>query len=186
MAKAKENTLYAIIINGEVSQIFNGNDMKEWDESSIHAVEIPKDKEDEIAIGTKFDTLTNTFKELSLEEAKANLLSLINFFFEREIGYLQGDVTQGEVDTWSEQLREAKEYNQNPKATLPLLTQIAKERNMDIKTLASKIITKNTEHNEKKGKLIGYRQKLEKEIQSVKDLESLKKIQYISPFAEAK
>lgn len=181
MAKAKDNTKYAVIVNGKVAQIFDSTEIKEWDENTINAVEIPQNEN--ISINDGYDSITNTFQKKSLEEIKAQFLENVNFLFEREKGYMQGNVAQGEIESWVTQLREAKELKANPKAQTPLLTQIAKTRNMDIKTLADKVIAKNVAFNEKLGQLIGNRQKLEKEIQNAKDLESLEKIKYISPFA---
>lgn len=181
---AKANTNYAVIVNNEVAQIFNGNDIKQWDEKAINAVEIPSDLE--VEIGTKFDSVTNSFVMLTLEEVKQRVLSMINFYYEREVGYLQGDLTQSEIETFNTQLKEAKEYKANPKADLPLLSNIAKTRNIDIKVLADKIISKSNALNEKLGILLGYRQNLQKQIEATNDIDTLKKIEYVSPFSENK
>lgn len=182
--KAKENTNYAVIYNNEVTQIFSGNDIKEWNDDDIQAVEIPQGKE--VAVGSKYDSITKQFVELNLDELKSKLLDSINFYFEREVRYLQGDVTQSEIDSYVTQLREAKEYQANPKASTPLLSQIAKERAMDIKKLVEKVLSKNAIYNEKIGRLIGHRQKLEKQIEAAKSKEELESIKYISPFINDK
>ena len=181
---AKDNVKYAILNHeNKVSGFFTSKEIKEWNEDTINAVEVPKDREEEIAIGARFDTITNKFAETSLADYKQRFLDLILTSFEIEIKGLQGDLSEEEIRTWNDQLREAKEYKANPKATTPLLTQIAAQRSMDIKTLADKVISKNTEYLDKAGQLIGYRQNLEKQIEACKDIESLKKITYKSPFS---
>lgn len=180
--QAKENTQYAVIQNGKVTQIFSGNDIREWDETSIHAVEIPDGKE--VEIGTQYDTLKNVFAERSLDDEKASLLEKINFFFERELFFIKGIVTDGESQSWSDQLREAKLLKSGSTEATPLLTQLASKREMDINILADKIIEKNNAYLEKLGILLGHRQNLEKQVESAKTKKSLQKIVYVSPFNE--
>ena len=49
---AKDNVKYAIVENGFVTMIFDSDMIKEWDESVIHAVEIPEARTD-IKVGSR-------------------------------------------------------------------------------------------------------------------------------------
>ena len=180
---AKDNVKYAIVENGFVTMIFDSDMIKEWDESVIHAVEIPEARTD-IKVGSRYDNISKSFLEKGLEELKSESIATINLIFESEVEALKGNVSKSEIDTWVSQLREAKEFLTNPKANTPLLDNLSKERNTDKKTLSNKIIEKNNVYHEKVGKLVGYRQALEKAIKAVSTKEELDKIEYKSPLID--
>lgn len=95
--KAKDNTLYALIESGIVTNIFDSTQLKEWDENAITAIEIPKGKN--IEIGTRYDANTQSFIDNTLQEQKQALINRINFLFERESDYIQ-DATQNKKATY--------------------------------------------------------------------------------------
>lgn len=179
--KAKDGILYALIQDDEVIQIFDSTQLKEWDENSILAVEIPEGKE--ILIGQRYDKKTQSFVEKSLDELKEELKAQISFYFEREVSYMQAGITQGEIATYEAQKREAQEYLADNNTPTPLLSEIAKKRGMSVANLAAKIIAKNEAYVSNLGKLLGYKQSLCKQVEMAESREGLKSIIYKSPLA---
>lgn len=176
---AKDSTKYALIENGEVTQIFTSAQLREWDENTILAVEIPENKE--VTIGTRYEEALGMFLEKSLQELKEDLKDKITFFYEREVGYMQGETPQSEANTFERQRQEAQELKNNPNAETPLLLELAKQRGEDKQALAEKILNKNAKYTQRLAKLLGYKQSLIKQVENAENAEALQAIKYISP-----
>lgn len=178
---AKPNFKYAIIQDNKVAQIFTIDEIKEWSENDVEVLELPQDSN--VFIGQEYDRVHNKLVELTLDKAKSNLLSNVDFLFAREMEYLKGQIPPQEADTYEAQFKEAQSFKLDSKAQTPLLSQISKERNMPLDTLVDKVISKNLEYKEKQGKLLGYRQKLQKQIESCNSFNDLDSIKYVSPLS---
>ena len=176
---AKDGILYALIENGEVVQIFDSEQLREWDENTLKVVELKSGQV--VELGMKYDDATNQFLDKTLQEVKEDLIAKINFFFEREVSYMQGSLTQNEIASFETQKREAENLSENPQAQTPLLSELAKQRNEDIKTLAQKVLTKNALYTERLAKLLGYKQSLIKRVENAQTRNELDEIKYISP-----
>ena len=185
--KTKKDTQYAIIKDNKVFSIFNGNDIKEYDDKNIFVVEIPKDKD--IQIGTKYDALTQDFiidNDITIIKKKA--MDYLNNIVNLEIATLQKTFSSCllEIDTWNIQVREALELQQKKKADTPILTNIANERGIEVSELAKKVLSKHQEYSQNLGKLLGHKQKLQKDIEQATTKEQILQINYISPLSEDK
>lgn len=179
---AKPNTKYAIIANGIVSQIFDSTIYQEWDEQSITTIELSGDMVEWVVVGMPANA-DNTLTPPSLEQARQVHLNELEHCFLSEVATLQGaNITQAERDTYDTQVAQAKAYLAEKNASAaPLLQALADARGQDITELATKIVQKNQEYNEKLMKLLGNYQKLKEQILQAKTQEVLMKIVYISP-----
>lgn len=81
-----------------------------------------------------------------------------------------------EAQTWSIQEKEAKEWQTNPQAQTPFLTQLAKSRGIERDTLALNVLNKAKAYTTELAKLTGRRQKCEDEIQAAQDISTLDSI----------
>lgn len=182
--KAKKNTLYALIENNVVTHIFDSTQLSEWDENAITAIEIPKGKN--IEIGTRYDANTQSFIDKTLQEQKELMADRINFLFEREVSYMQERIPQSEKSSYEMQKKEAESFLNDENADTPLLDELARQRSMDKKLLAQKILEKNKIYTEKLAKLLGYKQNLIKQVENTQTQTELDNIKYISPLNETK
>ena len=184
--KTKKDTQYAIIKDNKVFSIFNGNDIKEYDHKNIFVVEIPKDKD--IQIGTKYDPLTQNFIHDDILTIRQKAMDYLNNITNIEISTLQKQFTMCllEIDTWDMQVKEALELQQKKKADTPILTNIANERGIEVSELAKKVLSKHQEYSQNLGKLLGYKQQLQKAIEQATTKEQILQINYISPLSEDK
>lgn len=180
---AKDGVLYALIENDIVVQIFDSEQLREWDEQTIKAIEI-KDGQN-VSIGTRYDSNIGDFLEKSLQEVKEELILDINFFYEREVSYMQGKVTRSEINTYETQRIEANNLLMDSNAETPFLDRLAEQRGMDRFLLAKKIVDKNKAYNERLAKLLGYKQSLIKQVENATTKVELENIKYISPLSES-
>lgn len=177
--KAKDGVLYALIEKGEVIQIFDSEQLREWDENTLKVVELESGQI--VELGTRYDDATQQFLAKPLQELKDEIISKINFFFDREVNYMRGDIPQNEATSFETQKREAESLIQNPNADTPLLKELARQRNEDINKLAQKILDKNALYNKRLAKLLGYKQALIKKVETAQNETALNEIKYISP-----
>ena len=183
--KTKKDTQYAIIKHNKVFSIFNGNDIKEYDNKSIFVVEIPKDKD--IQIGMEYNVLTQDFIiHDDIATMKQRATQYLNDVVNVEIATLQKKFTSCllEIDTWDMQVKEALELRKSNTANTPSLTNIANERGIEVSELAKKVLSKHEEYSQNLGKLLGHKQKLQKDIEKATTIEEIQQIQYISPLSE--
>jgi hypothetical protein len=107
--------------------------------------------------------------------------SLIQELRETFDGYLNQLVLSypvSEISSWAKQESEAKDYVLNNEAFTPLLDSLALSRGIAKSELAEKILNKSSAYATSVGKLIGTRQKIEKQIleaTSVKELPEIPK-----------
>lgn len=175
---------YALIQNGIVATIISGKEVSEISDHLL-VVEIPSGID--VYIGMTFDMVSKSFIEPSLEAMKANKLAYINDCAQSEATYLRNTLCSSneEIYSWDWQEREAKEYQDSKGAAMtPILKSIAEKRGVTLESLVEKILTKNNEYKERLGKIIGYRQVLEKQIEAAESKEALEAIKYTSPLLD--
>ncbi len=183
---AETGKLYALIENGIVLQIFDKNDIPQWNEQNILCVELSDDDKQWVSTGDKYDMQKLCFVKPTLEEAKEQQLHYVNNRFESEVAKIKAQYTpQDELLTWDLQVSEANAYlnakNKNAK-NAPLLAKIAEQRGIELEALCQKVVEKSNAYREKVFTLIGYRQKLRESIESAESIEAVAGVGYQSPF----
>lgn len=180
--KLEQNKQYALIENAKVSYIFSGAEIGEIDENSLQVVEIPQEKMNRVWIGC--DYTNGELQDISLDDAKAAQVEYINNRFDDEVAQLQGKyVPKEEVLTFEMQRVEATDYMLNKdKSRVPFLAKLAESRNVELDTLASKIIEKNKEYSDKLAVIIGYRHKVRDSVLNASNYDEILSIKYKSPF----
>lgn len=182
--KAELGKIYARIHNGKVAQIFDINDLKEWNEEHILCVELSEEQREWVSEGDRYDTEAKCFIEPSLEEAREQQLFYINNRFESEIAKIKSEyIPQEELATWDLQFAEAQSFlKSKSEKDAPLLALIASQRGQDLESLSQKVVEKSQSYREKAFTLIGYRQKLVKAIESAQSVGEVADISYTSPY----
>lgn len=101
------------------------------------------------------DKFANEEEELAF--ANQELLDAANRIkenFRTQTLQLKGNYTDIEMDSWANQLAEAKAHQAGGSDT-PLLSAIAEQRNMSVDDLAAKVIEKNAAYVAEYGRLLG-------------------------------
>lgn len=183
---AEDGKLYALIENGLVVYIFDKNEIPQWNEQNIIAVELSDVDRQWVSIGDRYDYQKECFVQPTLEEAKEQQLHYINNRFENEVSQIKAEyIPDDELLTWDLQSSEAQNYlkAKNPNAKLaPLLAIIAEQRDIELGALCEKVAQKSNAYREKVFTLIGYRQKLQKSIENAQSIEEVVEVEYHSPF----
>lgn len=184
--QAKDNTTYALISGEVVGQLFTKEDMPEWNEEHIQAIELSEEQKEWVEVGMRFDTTTQSIIKPTLEEFKRQQIEHINYMFEKERVQVIGEfIPDDEQLSWSVQTSEAKSYKQSKDTKdCPMLATLAQLRGIELDSLADKVLEKNTSYCENIAKLIGNRQALQDRIESCQSLEEIMAIEYVSPFAK--
>lgn len=186
--KAKEGKKYALVSQGDftVTDIFTIDDLKQWDENSILMIELSKEQEKWVKIGTNYDIATQALIKPDLSELKNKKLDYINMCFERECQTIKGEYTPSdEILTWQEQESEAKAFLSGNDATkAPMLNILAQKRGIHLKALATKVLEKSNLYRQAISLLVGHRQQLQDLVENAQNEKELDKIKYISPMLE--
>lgn len=113
-----------------------------------------------------------------LNAAKAAKLTEINAECQKAVAALAKDYPDSEVQSWSQQVKEATALSADPQADAPLLTAIATARGLPVAELASRVLDKMNAYASASGVLIGQRQAAEDLITAAEDLEALSAISW--------
>lgn len=179
--KAKNNKTYAVIDNQEVTHIFTKEDLSEWNADDIFTVELTSEQKEWVRVGMKYDTITQTIIQPTLEEYKAQRLEYINRMFDFEINELTERIPNDERLSWSIQEAEAKDFKRNRNIeNCTFLNILAQIRGDDFEELVNKVYEKNEAFNVKLAKLIGNRQVLQKQIENAQDYKAVLAVEYAS------
>ena len=155
---------------------------------NLYYISFPKNKKDFSEFGYELVTLKNnpdnllyketfpekidsgwtqsySLKTLSAEEltsvinTKKNIKKIvINKDFEKSISHLSEKYTDAERESWTQQLEEARSYEENNLVETPLLVSISSSRNISVKDLSKRIISNSNSWKELYGKALGKKQ----------------------------
>ena len=126
----------------------------EWDQGNEH----PKPTEQE------FNQYVAQFAAI---EAQRKKIQELNQLFEQTMRDLvKGEYPEDEINSWPEQVYEARQYSQNPAASVPLLTAIAANRNLTLQDQVDRVLQKAAAYATAAGSLVGKRHKIQEEIES--------------------
>lgn len=113
-----------------------------------------------------------------LNAAKAAKLTEINAECQKAVAALAADYPDSEVQSWSQQVKEATALAADAGADAPLLTAIATARGLPVAELASRVLDKMNAYAAASGVLIGRRQAAEDAIGATASLEDLSAISW--------
>lgn len=80
--------------------------------------------------------------------------------------------------------KEAQSFLNDENAKTPFLDKLAEQRQESKKELAQKILVKNEVYTQRLAKLLGYKQKLIKQVERAQTQTEIDDIKYISPLNE--
>lgn len=144
-----------------LSYLYDGTDLREQNIKSLIATIYAKAK----------------LEAFDLETLKAIKRAEINAHYENTAqAILVSQYPPSEAQTWSIQEKEAKEWQANNSAKTPFLTQLAKSRGIEKRTLALNVLDKAKAYTTEIAKLTGRRQKCEDEIEAARDISTLDSI----------
>lgn len=107
------------------------------------------------------------------QDDKTAKLALVNAECDRRMSALVAGYPEREQQTFDKQEKEARAFTADAAAATPMLDELALNRGIDKPTLASRIIAKADAFAAYSGKMIGYRQKLEDQINAAADMAAL-------------
>lgn len=110
---------------------------------------------------------------LQLQGARAARLADINAACERALAALSQAYPAGEVQSWSQQVKEAEALAADPATPVPLLEAIATARGLTAAELATRVLQKTAAYATLSGELIGRRQAAEDALAIAETLEAI-------------
>lgn len=144
-----------------LSYLYDGTDLREQNIKSLISTIYAKAK----------------LENFDLETLKAIKRAEINAHYENTAqAILVSQYPPSEAQTWSIQEKEAKEWQANNDVKTPFLTQLAKSRGIEKRTLALNVLDKAKAYTTEIAKLTGRRQKCEDEIEAARDISTLDSI----------
>lgn len=111
--------------------------------------------------------------EVSLGEAKADKLAEINTACDQILNAATATYPASEVLTFDQQTIEAKAYQADNTASVPLLSALAASRNIPLPDLVGRVIAKHDDFSALSGTVIGQRQALEDVLDTLTTVESV-------------
>lgn len=112
----------------------------------------------------------------TLEEAKAAKLAEINTAANKTIAALTTTYPDREISTFYKQEAEARAYMADPEAPTPLLSALAKARDIDMDELVKRVIAKADAFAAASGYIIGQRQALEDQLDACRTVKEVQNI----------
>lgn len=112
----------------------------------------------------------------TLEEAKAAKLAEINTAANKTIAALTTTYPDREISTFYKQEAEARAYMADPAAPTPLLSALAKARDIDMDELVKRVIAKADAFAAASGYIIGQRQALEDQLDACRTVKEVQNI----------
>lgn len=144
-----------------LSYLYDGTDLREQNIKSLIATIYAKAK----------------LEGFTLETLKAIKRAEINAHYENTAqAILVSQYPPSEAQTWSIQEKEAKEWQANNEVKTLFLTQLAKSRGIEKRTLALNVLDKAKAYTTEIAKLTGRRQKCEDEIEAAREISELDSI----------
>jgi len=116
-----------------------------------------------------------------LDAAKAAKRTEINAECQRAVAALAQDYPDSEVQSWSQQVKEAAALSADLQADAPLLTSIAAARGLSAPDLASRVLDKMAAYAAASGVLIGVRHAAEDALDAAETLDAVAAITFETP-----
>lgn len=116
----------------------------------------------------------------SIETGRANMMATVNAECDKRMSALVAGYPENEQKTFAKQEDEARAYMTNPANATPMIDALAATRGIDKGVLVSRIIAKADLFAQYSGAVIGYRQKLEDQINAAQTVEALSAIDITS------
>lgn len=177
--ESKENVTYAMLdSNNALLYTFTKETKSEYGKKD-NVVEIDSKIVDELQSGDIYDKKKKAFN-IDTEFVRKKHLDSINAGYKAAIQMILGEDTPlSEMISWETQEKEAKSYLESKDSkNAPSIALMANTRGVPLDSFASKIIEKATKYRQASSFLIGYRQRLITELESAKDLESIRKVKF--------
>ncbi|MBP8813121.1 MAG: hypothetical protein KBE25_03755 [Laribacter sp.] len=114
--------------------------------------------------------------EAVLDAARARHRARINAACAADLDALSASYPQGEMQSWSQQVKEADALAADPTAATPLLGAIAAARGLSVAELAGRVQAKTAAYSLASGELIGRRQAAEDRIAAAASIEELEAV----------
>ena len=180
----KENTTYAMLDkNNKLLYFFDSNSKKEYKQED-NVVEVDASDCFATQIGDTYDMKTKSF-DIDLEHARNLYINEANTAYNATILAIMGEDTPlTEMISWETQEKEARAFLETKDETqAQSIILMAKTQGRDITEFANKIIEKAVKYRTASSFLIGYRQKVIKDLESAKDILGLKNAKFNMEFA---
>lgn len=175
----KDDVLYGVLgENNELLYSFT-KEQREFYNDDEKVVIIPAKEALEVCEGNIYDENAKSFL-LDLEHVRNLYMKLANESYNAVINIIMGEDTPlSEMISWETQEKEAKAYlANNDVAQAPNIVIMATTQGRDISEFANKIIEKAQKYRMASSFLIGYRQKVIKDLESASDVTSLRNAKF--------
>lgn len=113
---------------------------------------------------------------LQLQGAREARIADINAACERALAALSQAYPAGEVQSWSQQVKEAEALAADPATPVPLLDAIAAARGLTAAELGARVLQKTAAYATLSGELIGRRQAAEDALATAETLEAIEAV----------
>lgn len=110
------------------------------------------------------------------DATRSEMVQQLREIFDKYLNQLTTSYPSSEIDSWSKQELEARNYLLDNESPTPLINALALNRGIPKYLLVEKIISKSDAYAQYVGKLIGTRQKLEDQIYAATKVEELPEI----------
>lgn len=144
---------------------------------------IPNEQIQEVKEGDVYNHETKQF-ELDMEYVRSLYIGLANKSYDSVIRVIMGEDTPlSEMISWETQEKEAKAYLESKDiAQAGSIALMAQTQGRDIEEFANKILEKAQKYRVASSFLIGYRQKIIKELENASDIEQIRAAQFNSEY----
>lgn len=170
-----ENVTYGVLDSNNCLLYAFTKEQRQSYDSNEKVVVIPNEEVNEVKAGDVYNEKTKSF-ELDLEYVRHLYIKMANAGYENVINMVMGEDTPlTEIVSWETQEREAKAFLETKDETkASSIVVMAQTQGRDITEFANKIIEKAQKYRTASSFLIGYRQKIIKQLENAKDAESLR------------
>lgn len=115
---------------------------------------------------------------MQLKAAKAAKLAEINALCNDAFNALASTYPSGEVQSWSQQVKEAELFTVDPTAATPILSAIGEARGMTVAEMASRVTANTAAYSTASGTLIGRRLAAEDTLDLAETLEQVAEVSW--------
>lgn len=171
----EDNVVYAMLDSNNALLYTFTKEQKQSYTADEKVVTIPNIQINEIKVGDVYNNDTKSFN-VDLEYVRNLYINLTNDSYSALINIIMGEDTPlTEMISWETQEKEAKAYLQtNDIAQASSISVMATTQGRDINEFANKIIEKAHKYRVASSFLIGYRQKVIKELENANNIESIR------------